>query len=196
MFQELAIIWLNKYLLSIKTPPSLRKAGIKNTVNDPAIAEILKAYYQAKNLPEGDLKKSIDDHSLLMTAENIQGNLLEEYIASKISIEPYNFIWCRGETIKAADFMIEKNGMLYLLQIKNKYNTENSSSSKIRDNTSIMKWYRLDKKKEKKVNVPVYKWSFLNQQIEIITGHLPSLNEEGYINFVRNVLTKNPSILI
>lgn len=42
------------------------------------------------------------NHNLFMSAENIQGNLLEEYIASKV--HPYGFLWCDGNIVRAVDF--------------------------------------------------------------------------------------------
>src|SRR6202453_1801536 len=54
------------------------------------------------------------------------------------------WIWCSGTSVKAVDFIHydEKNNEWNLLQVKNRDNTENSSSSKIRDNTTIKKWFR------------------------------------------------------
>ena len=79
-----------------------------------------------------------------MSIENIQGHLLEEYIARNICVPPFNFIWLDGEIVKAADFALylpspdaETEDTLYLLQIKNKYNTENSSSVTVRIGTSV-----------------------------------------------------------
>ena len=46
--------------------------------------------------------------------------------------------------------------------VKNKYNTENSSSNKIREGTEIKKWYRLDYKTKSGVKYPVYQWDELN----------------------------------
>ena len=199
MIEALVKIWFEKYIISTIIPPSIREAKVKDTVNDGAINVILEAFFNATGNQEGNLLKSIADHSLLMSIENIQGNLLEEYISSVISKKPYNFIWCRGGTIKAADFMVEKNEKgsksLHLIQIKNKYNTENSTSNKIRENTPIQKWYRLGKRKVNKINIPDYKWEILNKKIEVITGYLPSLSEVEYCEFLANVIRKNPRIL-
>lgn len=72
-------------------------------------------------------------HNLFMSAENIQGNLLEEYIS--VSTRPYGWIWCNGNVLRAIDFCSSDGAVL--LQIKNKSNTENSSSSAIRTGTTI-----------------------------------------------------------
>ena len=60
-------------------------------------------------------------------------NLLEEYIS--ISVRPYSWIWCNGNVLRAIDFCSSDGSIL--LQIKNKSNTENSSSSSIRTGTNI-----------------------------------------------------------
>lgn len=72
-----------------------------------------------------------------MASENIVGDLLERYLAEKL--EPCGWIWCSGTSVKAVDFIHYDNEKdeWGLLQVKNRDNTENSSSSKIRDNTPI-----------------------------------------------------------
>jgi len=80
-----------------------------------------------------------------MAAENVTGNLLEEYIATVM--EPLGWIWCSGTMIKGTDFIkfpTAHNQKPILLQIKNRSNSENSSSSSIRIGTTIEKWYRLE----------------------------------------------------
>lgn len=53
-------------------------------------------------------------HNLFMSAENVQGNLLEEYIS--VSTRPYGWIWCAGNTLRAIDFCSSDGAVL--LQIK------------------------------------------------------------------------------
>jgi hypothetical protein len=80
-----------------------------------------------------------------MAAENVTGSLLEEYIATVM--EPLGWIWCSGKMIKASDFIrfpAKNTGKPHLLQVKNRSNSENSSSSSIRKGTTIDKWYRLE----------------------------------------------------
>jgi hypothetical protein len=85
------------------------------------------------------------NHKFGMAAEQVTGSLLEEYIASKI--EPIGWIWCTGKMIRATDFIefpeLEKSKPV-LLQIKNRSNSENSSSSAIRLGTEILEWHRMD----------------------------------------------------
>lgn len=56
-----------------------------------------------------------------------------------------DWVWCAGEVVKAVDFIrpSKQAGVDWeSLQIKNRDNSENSSSSAIRNGTDIKKWYR------------------------------------------------------
>ena len=133
-------------------------------------------------------------HNLFMSAENIQGNLLEEYIASVV--RKYGWLWCNGNVLRAVDFCTIDGSAL--LQIKNKSNTENSSSSAIRTGTTIQKWYRLGTKSRKGVRLPDYKWDNLNSIINThVFGHTNDCNmtEDSYNAFLKNVATHNPRII-
>lgn len=148
---------------------------------------MLFIYYEEKgiDIEISEIKQYINSHQILIAIENIQGHLLEEYLASVLCKQEFGFIWCDGKTIKAADFckrvIVEGKPQLILIQREDKYYTENSSSSKIRDNTPIKKWYRLGKlKDENQKNKPSYKWCLLNNIVEDITNKNPELNE-GYI---------------
>ena len=76
-------------------------------------------------------------HSLMMTIENLVGDLLEEYLSVKLKENGWCCCW--GSTIDAVDFC-KADGSL--IQIKNSDNSENSSSSRVRAGTTIEKWYR------------------------------------------------------
>ena len=153
--------WVKGYVDARNNPPSQRTANPKSACTDPAIQVIVKA---TQELSDEAATLGETNHNLFMSAENIQGNLLEEYIASKT--RAYGFLWCEGNVLRAIDFC-NSDGSL-LLQIKNKSNTENSSSSTIREGTSIEKWYRLGTHTCNGIKVPDYKWSSLN---ELINGH-------------------------
>lgn len=131
-----------------------------------------------------------------MSAENIQGNLLEQYIASKV--RPYGFLWCEGNVLRAIDFCNTDGSCL--LQIKNKSNTENSSSSNIREGTTIEKWFRLGTSTRNGVKIPVYKWQTLNTLINThkTQGHsLPACNmtEEDYQAFLNRIASANRKLI-
>lgn len=134
-------------------------------------------------------------HNLFMSAENVQGNLLEEYIS--VSTRPYGWIWCAGNTLRAIDFCSSDGAVL--LQVKNKSNTENSSSSNIRHGTTILKWYRLGTRIVRGQKVPTYKWDALNTIINNhrTLFHLPPCNmtEEHYIQFISNLANLNHDLI-
>lgn len=133
--------WINGYIQSIDNLPSSHIGEAKKTCSDPALAMIVK---NACELDDDEIEKMENAHNLFMSAENIQGELLEEYIAE--NVEDYGWVWCSGNALRAVDFC-KRDGSA-LLQVKNKNNTENSSSSAIRNGTKIEKWHRLKTKKK------------------------------------------------
>lgn len=202
---HLLIKWLSNYIANLNAPLSSRQAkpiSEKDTVEDPALAHMLSSHYEVvhkSSMKKEEIEQNLNSHQILMAIENIQGHLLEEYIASVICSPPYGFIWCDGQTIKAADFckriVVNNEPQLSLIQIKNKYNTENSSSSKIRGDTPIKIWFRLGKKRHTNgKNIPDYKWEELNKTVENITGKNPKLNEADYLDFLKDIITKNAQI--
>lgn len=186
--------WIRSYYKAMTTHlPSKKIANPKSSCTDPAIKVIVQT---TRNLSVSEAEKSESAHNLFMSAENIQGNLLEEYIAGKV--KPYGFLWCAGNVLRAIDFC-NTDGTI-LLQIKNKSNTENSSSSSIRDHTGIVKWYRLDTRKKGVLKLPVYKWSDLNKLISkhrTLSNSLEELNtsEDDYQNFLQKVAHQNPNLI-
>lgn len=152
--------WCKKYFDSFNNRYldfNLKKDG----ETDPALSFIIKRNTNYKNR---GIKSFLTGHYLFMSAENQNGLILEEFINNVL--REVGWIWCAGESYKAVDFVkTGKNFML--LQVKNKYNTENSSSSKVRDGTPIVKWYRL--KQPIKSN-----------------GYLPRPNWEKLVEYVNN----------
>jgi SinI restriction endonuclease len=127
------------------------------------------------------------DHQHSMCAENCVGALLERYLDSVL--RPQGWHWCCGDFVKAIDFIRRnQDGTWLALQVKNRDNSENSSSSAIRKGTAIQKWFRTFSKKEATnwVNLP-----------PLMQGY--NLSEEEFIVFVRRYLTaersrRNPSL--
>lgn len=116
----------------IPKPPS--------TVPDEMVSVILVTYF---GIAADDAERVKREHLLSMGAENLVGDLLERYLASVL--EPRGWIWCSGAMVKAADFVKPPEtagGDWRLLQVKNRDNSENSSSSAIRVGTVIEKWHR------------------------------------------------------
>jgi len=115
-------------------------SGLKapTTKPDDMVSYILEVYF---DYASNDIERIKREHQLSMAAENMVGALLERYIG--LTLEQYGWAWCAGDFIKAID-MIKKNsdGTWTCLQVKNRDNTENSSSSAVRTGTDIQKWAR------------------------------------------------------
>lgn len=185
--------WVKGYVDAVNNPPSGRTANPKSACTDPAIKVIVKA---TQGLTEAEASQGEANHNLFMSAENIQGNLLEEYIAEKT--RPYGFLWCDGNVLRAIDFC--NSDGTFFLQVKNKSNTENSSSSSIREGTTIEKWYRLGTRTRGGVKVPDYKWPALNA---LINAHktqgrtLPpcAMSENDYQQFLAQKAGANHGLI-
>lgn len=133
------------------------------TVADPALSTVLvNGYptYMDELLERGGegatienlLFQLVEGHRIAMVAENVIGELLERYIDDSIGDD--DWIWCAGEVVKSVDFIrvapnnskTDKSIEWQSLQIKNRDNSENSSSSAIRKGTTIQKWHRTKSK--------------------------------------------------
>jgi len=146
------------------------------TIPDEMVSFVLEHYF---NVEHKSLERVKKEHALSMGAENIVGNLLEHYLASVL--EPHGWVWCAGSLVKAVDFVKPPRGKenWVLLQVKNRDNSENSSSSAIRVGTSIDKWHRTFSKK------PGSNWAEFPD-----TTARKFLSEEGFRTFVK-VYLKN-----
>ncbi len=82
-----------------RNPPNSRKASPKGSCSDPAIQSIVQI---ATGVDADFAMRLIAYHNLFMSAENIKGSLLEEYIGT--NIRPYGWLWCRGHVFRAVDF--------------------------------------------------------------------------------------------
>ena len=191
--EEYIARWVNGYCNAMNHLPSTRIMERKSSCTDPAIKVIVKT---ARGLSEAEAEAGEVYHNLFMSAENIQGNLLEEYIASKV--KPYGFLWCAGNVLTAIDFC--NSDGTFLLQVTNESNTENSSSNKIRSGTTIGKWYRLGTQTSNGAKLPVYKWEQLNAMINQYKTNgqdLPGccMSEEEYQEFLRRKASENHSLI-
>jgi hypothetical protein len=160
--------YLEKYLQKFFTERG-SQVNFKNvaTIPDPAVDEVLHAF---ASIPQDDLGKMKEYHRLSMAAENLIGSLLERYIASRLGKS--GWIWVCGEAMRAVDFF-KPGSPPKLLQIKNRSNSENSSSSAIRLGTDIQKWYRIN------ANNGHTNWAELQDKTEVI------LNEDDFYAFIR-----------
>lgn len=107
------------------------------TIPDEAVSLILGVNF---DYTRDELERIKIEHQQSMAAENMVGALLERYIASVL--EPYGWVWCAGDFVRAVDFIKFTDNGWVQLQVKNRNNTENSSSSAIRIGTDIQKWFR------------------------------------------------------
>lgn len=148
---------------------------IPTTVFDKAVSVILA---KSEGYSPEKLETIQYEHKLSMSAENTVGELLEMYIAEEL--EPEGWIWCSGSFVKAIDFIYPQNDGWKCLQVKNRDNTENSSSSKIRDGSEIKKWFRAYSKRN------ATNWE------NFPTGGI-NLSEENFLSFVENTIEEQRS---
>ena len=185
--------WVKGYVDAMTNMPSARTASPKGPCSDPAIRTIVQ---HSQGCSEEAAINGELMHNLFMSAENAQGLLLEEFIAR--NIRSYGFLWCAGNVLHAIDFCNEDGS--FLLQIKNKDNTENSSSSTIREGTTIEKWNRLRTRTLNGKKYPDYNWDDLNRLInhyKTSGDDLPpcNLSEKKYIQFLESVTRANKGII-
>jgi hypothetical protein len=175
--EELAQAWLKKYSAGFTSRISQRISQPPTTVADPIISAIIVA--KLKELTLEQLEKINYAHRLSMSAENIQGLLLEEFLAEQLA--DYGWYCCWGESVKPVDFCNIDGS---LLQVKNRSNSENSSSSRVRIDRPIEKWYRVNASNGQ------YRWSQLNDKYGT-----ERFSEENFVLFVQRVLANNPAAL-
>lgn len=169
--------WILKYQGGFNSRASKRTSNPPGTIADPIIEKIIGS--RLNGLNTDDLNKITFAHRLGMSAENILGLILEEYLSEKLKDKGWHCAW--GETVKSVDFVNEDGS---LLQIKNRSNSENSSSGAVRDGTKIQKWYRV------KADRVEYMWLQLND----ICG-TDNLSEDGFVAFAKSTIRSNPDCL-
>lgn len=150
------------------------KLAHPSTKADSAVEAVLVAAY---GFDENLLDEIIKSHQYAMMAENTVGNFLERYIAN--AIEEYGWCWCSGDLVKATDFIKRNKDSWDLLQIKNRSNSENSSSSAIRQGTKIKKWHRSNSSTGKT------RWD----KFPAVTADL-SLSEIEFLAFIKKTIQK------
>jgi len=142
-----------------------------STIPDEMVSFVLEHYFEIESK---SLERIKTEHALSMGAENIVGNLLEHYLAS--ILELHGWIWRAGSLVKAVDFVKPptEKGDWVLLQVKNRDNSENSSSSAIRTGTTIHKWFRTFSRK------PGSNWATFPDAVA-----KNDLSEKGFRDFVK-----------
>ena len=149
------------------------------TIPDDAVSVILQ---QCCNFTEEQTEQIKVEHQLSMSAENLVGALLERYIAQVL--EPHGWIWCAGDFVRAIDFIKynQSTKLWEAVQVKNRDNTENSSSSAIRQGTTIEKWFRTYSKPSKKRATNTNWENFPEEEFR------DQLSEDGFLQFIRDYL--------
>lgn len=166
--------YIRRQALSFAKVRDPRSPKPPETVPDEMVSVILVSYF---NIDQAHIERIKREHSLSMAAENMIGELLERYLASVM--EPKGWIWCSGAMVKAVDFIKppSSGGDWRLLQVKNRDNSENSSSSAIRIGTKIEKWHRTFSRRVGS------NWdAFPDQDLR------KHLSEEGFKDFVKKYL--------
>lgn len=171
--------WVGRFLRGYQDRISQRESKMPGTIPDEAVNIIIEAGLGGLNHEQTNTV--VYAHRLAMSAENILGLLLEEFLFSRLSSHGWAMAW--GETIRSVDFCNE-DGLL--LQIKNRSNSENSSSSKIREGRPIKKWFRVN------ATTGRYEWGKLRP---IVGATVDSLNEESFQAFITESLQHNPAAL-
>lgn len=113
--------------------------SIPKTIPDPVVYLIMREHFGRSTL---FMDQDNEIHAQSMSSENVVGGFLEKYLSQKL--QPFGWVWCVGNLIKATDFIKRDSSGWLLLQVKNRSNSENSSSQSIREGTSIQKWYRIN----------------------------------------------------
>lgn len=166
--QKLAVSYFSSFY-----SPTIPK--LPQTVPDDMVSLIMKRVFGYSDSEAEKIKKT---HLQSMASENAVGTLLERYLDSVL--RPNGWAWCCGDFVRAIDFIKFDNGIWYELQIKNRSNSENSSSSAIRQGTKIHKWYRT------KAATGETMWNSLPETMRGL-----NLSEEGFKSFVEDYLQKN-----
>ncbi|WP_406038810.1 SinI family restriction endonuclease [Succinimonas sp.] len=168
--------FVNKFFQGYRNRPSRRTGKPHSASPDPLVLKLVAALPGCR-FSENDIARM---HQDAMAVENITGALLEEYIAVNVTGKGWAICW--GSTIRATDLVSDEGRKL---QIKNKTNTENSSSRQVRKGTDIVVWHRLD------ANDGRYYWEDLNN----IIGHGCCMSEEGFREFALKALKSNPKMI-
>jgi hypothetical protein len=174
--------WIQKYIDGHNQKPLESEINSIGEI-DEALLQHLVVYF-SRDCDDGEslALDAYKQHFILMGLENLNGRVLEEYL--KTILEPIGWIWCAGEVYRAVDFCyILEDKSDILLQVKNKYNSENSSSSAIRDSTPITKWNRLNRPRKSNPTKPLDNWPEL-QKIVNCDDVNDALTENSYLKYI------------
>jgi hypothetical protein len=167
--------WVDKYVDGWNDRVSSRGPIAVSTIPDPAVSVIAEV---REGLTVAECEAWVMNHRNAMSFENAVGGLLEEFLAFTLIQHDWHCAW--GSTIKSADFV--GPGRRFL-QVKNRSNTENSSSKAVRQGTPIEMWYRLEARTGSSC------WHDLRTLLR--TGPVQDLSEQAFLQFVRRATSRN-----
>lgn len=174
---DIAGRWLQRYWAGFDGRASRRVSRTIATIPDPAVDRLIAT--RLKHLHPHQHREILHAHRLSMQAENVLGLLLEEYVA--VSLEPFGWHCAWGEVLRSVDFVHDSGA---LLQVKNRSNSENSSSARVRLGTPIEKWHRIN------AHTGATYWDQLNQLV-----NAQAVSESGFLAFAEATIESNPSLI-
>lgn len=139
----------------------------------------LEVFMQTANdWTDDELGQAINSHRMAMSAENIIGLILELFLDEKLKAHGWALAW--GSAVAHVDLCSSTGNML---QVKNRYNSENSSSKQVRKDHKIDLWYRT--KSSGKDN-----WEKLHEIIGNHSSINSELTEEKFLQYIKELTTK------
>lgn len=174
--------WIQKYIDRHSQTPLESEVNSIGEIDEALFQHLVVHFSREHENAEFLAFEAYKQHFLLMGLENLNGTVLEQYL--KTVLEPLGWIWCAGEVYKAVDFCyILGDKPDVLLQVKNKYNSENSSSSAIRNRTPITKWNRLNKPRRNDRTKPLENWPELQKIVDCNEVN-DELTESSYLRYI------------
>lgn len=169
--------FVKKFVNGYNNRPSVRKSKKIATVPDQLIDELI--HTRISRFTKRDINLVKFGHRLSMAAENILGLILEEFIHNKVISHGWSCCW--GNCVTKVDFCSSHK----MLQVKNRSNTENSSSNKVRKGTKIEKWFR--------VNAMNGSTNWL--ALDMIIGVDQLFSEKEFFKYAKVLIKANPAVL-
>ncbi|MGA2967317.1 MAG: SinI family restriction endonuclease, partial [Terriglobales bacterium] len=118
-------------------------------------------------------EKRQEKHRIHQFFSSLLGDLLERYVAPVL--QESGWLWCAGRLVKTVDFL-KPGEPLHLLQVKNSFNSENSSGSGYRVEGGVPSWHRRN-------GNGTFNWA----ELEDNDG---SLTEDGFQAYVKEQVAK------
>ena len=184
-FEEYIDSWVEIYFQYRSRTPYDYRVKPKAVTDDMSVVKIVAA---AHGLSEEQAMSWLEARNAYMLAESAQGYLLEEYVA--IAAREHGLLYASG-ILRAIDFCSSDGE--FLLQIKNKNNSEKSPT--VKTGKPVKMWYRVNFRREKGAVIYYNNWEKLNAMFSAISGRECTFSEEGFLAFIGNVVGANKKII-